>query len=288
MQAILPAIISYFGWGVGDIFGTIVTRKIGAYSTTFWAFVFRFMLVSLYVPFAVDLLKNINLQIIIINILLGFIFIGAALSFNEALRIGNASLVGTISASFVGVVVILSIIFLGEKLTISQLISILVIFSGLILSSLSFGELKKRKIIGNRANLLALLTMLGWGIYFTFIKIPVEHIGWFWPNYITLSLFPFLYLFGKAKKFTLKNVSVNRIYIFLLVAVILVQLADFSFNFGISKGLTSVVAPIAGSYPTLFALLAFIIFKDKITRQQILGITITLVGIVLLVFYSST
>lgn len=288
MQAILFAVISFFGWGVGDIFGTVVTRKIGAYSTTFWAFVLRLILASLYVPFAFNLLKNISLQIFIINIVLGFIFIGAVLSFNEALKVGNASLVGTISASFVGVVVILSIIFLGEKLTSSQSICILIIFLGLILSTLNLGELNKGKIMKDKGILLALLTMFGWGIYFTFIKIPVKNIGWFWPNYITLSLFPFLYLFGKAKKLMLKNISINRIYIFLLVAVILVQVADFSFNIGISKGLTSIVAPIAGSYPTLFVLLAFIVFKDKITRQQIFGIVITLVGIVLLSSFSST
>ena len=31
--------------------------------------------------------------------------------------------------------------------------------------------------------------MVAWGIYFTFVKIPIQQIGWFWPNYISFSLF---------------------------------------------------------------------------------------------------
>ena len=68
----------------------------------------------------------------------------------------------------------------------------------------------------------------------------------------------------------------------MVVSTTLVRIAEFSYNAGIGKGLVSIVAPIAGANPILFIILAFIFFKDKITRQQILGIITTLIGIVLL------
>jgi len=51
--------------------------------------------------------------------------------------------------------------------------------------------------------------------------------------------------------------------------------------------MVSVVAPIAGANPTLFVLLAFFVFKDRLTKQQILGIVLTLLGIVWLSFLSA-
>jgi uncharacterized membrane protein len=51
-------------------------------------------------------------------------------------------------------------------------------------------------------------------------------------------------------------------------------------------GAAAIVAPIAGAYPTLFVFLSRFVFKDRLTKQQGFGIVVTLVGIVLLAFFS--
>lgn len=38
MEAIIFALVSYIGWGVGDIFNVFVARKLGAYSTSFFVY----------------------------------------------------------------------------------------------------------------------------------------------------------------------------------------------------------------------------------------------------------
>lgn len=68
---------------------------------------------------------------------------------------------------------------------------------------------------------------------------------------------------------------------------LLLGIGALSFNFAIDQGQVTIVAPIAGSYPALFALLAFLVFREQITRQQIAGIVITLFGIVLLSIFSA-
>src|SRR3990167_3279677 len=184
MQAILFALISYIGWGTGDVFGTIATRKIGPYSTTFWYLVLQLIIFGAFSFFFLDQLKNLTLQILILNIALGVIGTVGLITFYEALRIANASLVGTISSSFAALTVVLSIIFLNERLTSQQALSIIVIFSGIIIWSLDFKEIKNKKLLSNKGVLLALFTMVAWGIYWAFIKVPVREIGWFWPSII--------------------------------------------------------------------------------------------------------
>lgn len=286
MPAILFALISYLGWGIGDIFGTVATRKLGAYSTTFWSYIFRVSIFALYIPFALPLLSNLNLSLLSLNIGLGLLLLVGFVAFNEALRIENAPLVGTITASFTAVVVILSIIFLGDSISAQQLTAILIIFLGLFLSTIKFKDFKNINALLSPGVLFAFIAMFSWGIYFTFIKIPVQQIGWFWPNYISFLLFPLVFLITKIRKIRINKPNYKNAFLPLLLVVLLTGTAEFSFNFAIGEGLSSIVAPIAGSYPTLFVILAFLIFKDPITRQQILGIIITLIGIVALSFFS--
>lgn len=118
------------------------------------------------------------------------------------------------------------------------------------------------------------------------LKIPVAKIGWFWPNYITFLLFPLIFFYIKLKKIPIQRPTINGALIPLIASTALVRVAEYSYNFGISKGLVTVVAPIAGANPTLFIILAFLFLKDKITKQQIAGIVITLIGIVLLSIFS--
>lgn len=286
MLAIIFALVAYFAWSSGDIFGTIATRKLGAYSTTFWTLLLGLIIFSFYIPFSLNEIQGLTIGIFFLSIILGLILATSFLTFNEALRIAHPSLVGTIAASFSALVVVLSIIFLKETITNYQVLSILVIFAGVIISSLDFKELQKRKFTFNKGVLLAIATMIGWGIYFTFIKIPVRQIGWFWPEYISFALFPLIYLVMRIRKIELKKPTYAKALLPLIMAAVILRIGDFSFNFAISKGLTAIVAPIAGSYPTLFVVLAFLVFKDPIKKQQIFGIILTVTGIVLLSFLS--
>lgn len=283
---LLFALISYFGWGSGDIFGTIAARKLGAYSASLYSYILRIGIFGLYIPFALADLSNLTRDTFLLNIGLGVLLLIGFVAFNEALRIANPSLVLSIAASFAALVVVLSVIFLKETLNSPQMVAILVIFAGILLSTLDFKGLRSGSFKLNRGVFLAFVAMVTWGIYFTFIKIPVQQIGWFWPNYISFTLFPLIFLYTKVRKIKLVPPTDKRGMLAVLAAVLLTGAAEFSFNFAISKGLTSVVAPIAGSNPTLFVILAFFVFKDPISRQQIAGIFSTLIGIVLLSFFS--
>lgn len=90
----------------------------------------------------------------------------------------------------------------------------------------------------------------------------------------------------RARGIKLEKVTKNKAFLILVIATVLVRLAEFAYSLGISYGQVAIVAPIAGANPTLFVLLSFLIFKDPITRQQIAGIITTLIGIVLLSVFS--
>jgi len=283
MNWLFFAVLSFIGYGVGDIFGTIATRKLGGFSTTLWTLITGSLLFSLYIPFAWNELNYLTLTLFTQTLGLGILFIIALVAFYQALKIDSSSIVGTIASAFAAVSVILSLIFLKEHISSYQTISILIIFFGVIMSSLELDRLKKGKLTLSKGIVLALIAMFLWGIYFTFIKIPVSKLGWFWPTYITYLSFPLVLFFLKLKKIRIRQPSKLDLKP-IISSVILTGGAEFSYNYAISDGSVALVAPIAGSYPALFVLLSFIIFRDPVTRQQMLGILSTLLGIILLAF----
>ena len=207
MQAVIFALISYFTWGTGILVEAIVARRIQPYSLALWAFVLSSFTLSFYAPFVINELEGLTFGLLLLIIIIGIIglFIGTIVYY-EALRISNRALVGTIASSFPAVAVVISVIFLHEKVSSQQVIAIIIIFSGLILSSLNIRELAKKKIFSDKGVLLAFITMLCWGTWIALLKIPVREIGWFWPNYITFLLFPILFLWAKVSNAVIKNI----------------------------------------------------------------------------------
>jgi len=285
IEPLLFAVISYFGWGVGDIFGTVAARKLGGLSTTVWSMTARLVIFSLYLPFAISSFQAMTWGLFFIILVIAVIGLVGFVAFNEGLKVGNPALVGAIAAAFPFVAVILSLIFLGERLTLQQGLSIIVIFVGLLLASLDLKLLRSQKTLHKGVG-LGLLAMACWGIWFTFIKIPVQQIGWFLPNYIIYASFPLVLLFMRFRKIKLVPLNYGKAALPLIVAALLLGIAEFSYNLGITNANASVIAPIAGSYPTLFVILAFLIFKDPITKQQIVGIVTTITGVVLLASFT--
>lgn len=282
MPAIFFALISYLGWGVGSVFSTISARKLGGFSTIFWLSLVGLLLTTWYTPFVLDSLKNLTIPVLIISIIVGLLgWIGGITGY-EALRFTNPALIISIEGSYPVLAVILSLILFKESITPVQAISIMIIFVGLITMTWNFKQLLKGNSKIDKGIFLALVTLVCYGFYGALIKIPVHAIGWFWPVYFSLALLPLFYFYAKWRHIEIASMTSNRVLLPVLLTVVLFRTAEFSYNFAISKGLVAIVAPIAGASPTLFVVLAFLIFKDPITKQQILGIITTLVGIVLL------
>ena len=286
MLAIVYAFISFIGWGSGDVFIALGTRKIGAYSMAFWSSVLGLLLSSLYIPFALADITRITAETLILNIGLGVILAIAWYLFNRALEIANPTIVGPIAAAFTSLVVVFSIVFFKETINLWQILAIIFAFIGVLFTSLDFKLLKKGIKI-DRGIIYAILTMFLWGIYFTFIKIPIKEMGWYLPTVISSIVVTLFYLsMIKLKNIRIVNPGAKKALKPLLLGTVLVTTGTFSFNFALGIGLSSIVAPIAGSYPALFVLLSYFVFREKVTKQQGLGILMTLVGIITLALLS--
>jgi len=289
MPAIIFAILTLIGWGIGDIFGAIASRKIGGYSTTLWLLFSAVLMGSFYIPFAIPDLHQYTAPLLILNIVLGLLLIIGNTLINEAMSVSNASLVGVISsAAYSGPAVLLSAFLFKESLNFLQIFGLMIVFMGVIVCSVNFNELRTghiKDLIKDRGIILALISMMCWSIDAVFIKTLVLKVGWFWPIFISTSLFPLIFFYMRSKKIKVQSPFKKRAFISIILSALFLYGGELTFNLGLKYGAVSIVSSISGAYPALFAILAFIIFRDKITRQQFFGITATLSGILLLTFF---
>lgn len=279
-MAIFFALITLVGWGVADVFVTILSRRIGNFKAYFWTMVLSLILTTLYIPFAGPV--NDYAAFFVALVLGVFLTFGSLLYF-RSLEVGNAAICGTIGGLFALPVVLLAIIFFGEKLGLIETIGIIFALTGMVLTVL---KLRKKfslhDMFSEKGVDLAYIAMICWGIYYTFIRIPVKEIGWFWSLYPSNFLIFFLIILRKIDKGSIKALRGSNTFLLILINALLITVSEFAYNAGINIGYSSVVAPIAGCYPVLFVVLARIIFKEKLANQQKLGIVLSLMGIILL------
>lgn len=280
MEGIILGLITFIGWGTGDIFGTLTSRKIGSVSATAWASILGLCVLTLYVPFAFNDLRGYTLPLLLFNVFIAIFSIIGNLAFNESLRVGVPSLVSTISSTFPAITILSAIAFFHESPSLLHIFFIIVIFIGVVIASLDPRDFLKGKRKIEKGVLLALLAMISWGIYSSLLRVVYPYVGWFWPIYITLAMFPLTLVYLKIRKEKLVNIFAKKAFFVLLIYTLLTRIGDLSLNRSVGRGLASTTGPFAASAPVLFAIIAYFLFKEKPNFRQKIGIVVTLVGIV--------
>ena len=287
-EALLLAVIPLIGWGLGDVFGVFSSRKIGSYLTTFYQFLFGILLSFFVLPYVWNDISNITASLLAINILIGTMYVLANFFVNEGFKQSSAPVVGIIIQSFPAIVLLLSALIFKDALSVRQIIWVILVFLGVFLCSVDIKKLIKSKIKFDLGIKYALIATTIFSIYFTFFRIFSNQYGWFLPNFISFLTLPLALILAKKiikEKSKIKPLNNKIIIGALVLSSVLIRSGDIALNLGISKGFASIVSPIAGSAPLVFVIASALVFKDKISKQQIVGLIVSLSGILGLSFF---
>jgi len=283
MNPLYFALITYLTWGLGDVFNAVAARSLGAERALLRVMIVSALLFLPLVPSHAAELTKLTPLLALALIGLGSLQVVGNIALNKSLRLINAPLALTIFSSYSALIVILSVLFFREPITLSQIIYTVIIFTGIFLCT--YVPTHERQAPMHRKGvLLAILGLVSIGTFFTLVKPVIAVIGWFWPIYsVTLWIPVLVWLHRKEQK---QDVAVPAGFALTAVffTALFLRLGDFSFNVALDSGLTAIVAPIAGAYPTLSVILAYFVFREKLTVTQIAGIILALIGIIALGF----
>lgn len=283
MPYLIAAILSNITYAFTDIFNGASAKRNGPLQVAFWVAVCGTLvfLLPLFIWFGADLhrLNALNFSEVIG---LGVLLNAGYLCFIAGMQKNGITLTGVIGGSFPAMTTVVAVVFLGEHVGVWQALAIAVVLGGIVCSSMQGSARTFAASVKSLGFLFALGAFVLWGTYFALIKVVIAQIGWFLPQYLELAtgiiLFAAIGLASKKKR----TFAIPTAPFFVLAAAVLQTMAGFFFNYAMSKGPASIIAPIAGSSPAVFTILAYFIFHEQLNKKQWVGICMTLLGVVAL------
>jgi drug/metabolite transporter (DMT)-like permease len=268
---IVFAFVALISWGVGDFFIQQTTRVVGSWKALFFIGIVGF--VGLF-PFVKNDLSSLNGSSILLLSLLGVVIVFAALFDFEALRQGKITIVEPIIGLELPLTVGLSILFANESLSLLQLLLIVVVFIGIVLAITSHHtHLHYHKRIFEKGVILAGIGAIGMAL----VTI--------WFTHSLLAVVCGIYLFVKGEFGKLMS-DFKKYPKQIIGQSIFDNLAWVSFAKATTYIPIAIATTISESYIALSVMLGLFVNKEKLKRHQIIGVTLAIVGVVTLSYFS--
>jgi uncharacterized membrane protein len=279
--SLLSGLGGMFGWGTSDFFANSASEKIGHFRTLFWSQIAGMILMGIFMV-VFNPAPLYSFDSLILLVISSVLYTFGYLYFYKAFEIGNVSVVSaTINLNNV-IAILLAYFFLGQRLSSTQTPAVVLIILGIVLVSVNLRDFARGSVSLLKGVKEAVIASFAFGIFWNLSQLLSEKIGWlpttFYIKVITIVLLIMMSRFNqKDSNFEKKHLNILPVVI---LVGILEALAIASVNFGLSVGDLILITPISSALSVVTISLAVIFLKEKITKIQVLGMVLALVGIV--------
>ena len=269
-------------WAVGAV---LVKRGFTAVAPLWNNIINNILALVMWIP-AVLILSRFRIRIPPLRILL--VILAASILFQMfyySLSRGQVSLTGTVIAIYPMITIILSHLFLGERLFPLQYVAVAFILAGGV--AVAFPNRSQALYTGGLSWLawgLAGAVCLGTGDFLS--KLSINRIGShshiFFLSLMALGLSGFNYLIDKPNRPAPRIFA--RSFLPTFLGILLHLAGALCFMLAFDYGPISLISPVSSVYPALLAVLAVKFLKDRVSPIQGIGIGIITAGLVAIGF----
>jgi drug/metabolite transporter (DMT)-like permease len=270
-------------WGLADFGAALKCRRLGVLPVLLWV-----EGVGVVAVLAIIIATGEPLpdgRTLLMSAIAGAAGLTALGVFYKALAVGTMSIVAPISATGVTLPVVVGLV-TGDTLHTVVAAGLAVTFAGVLLASREeVVELSQGGSHGGRggpnrtAILLALVSAVGFGLYFVFADVAADgSILWLLVAGRMTAL-PFVALLAWRRGDALAPAPVERLHLAALGAVDVS--ATGLYGLAATRGELSVVSVVGALYPVVTVLLARGVLGERISRLQAAGVTAALLGVVM-------
>jgi drug/metabolite transporter (DMT)-like permease len=283
---ILFAFIALVSWGFGDFFIQKTTRVVGSWDALF--FIGIVGLIGLF-PFVKNDLASLSSANILLLGLLGVVVVFATLFDFEALRQGKIAIVEPIIGLELPITVGLSLTLANESLSFLQLFLVGIVFIGIILAiTAHHTHLHYHKRIFERGVILAGIGAIGMALTNFLVGVSSQGISpliTIWFAHSLLAVVCGIYILYKGEFGNL--ISDFKNYPKPIIGQsILDNVAWVSFAKATTYIPIAIATTISESYIALAVLLGLFVNREKLRTHQIVGVTLAIIGVIMLSYFS--
>jgi transporter family protein len=285
LLSILLGIGGMFGWGIYDFLGGVFAKQIGSFKSFFWSQLAGLISVFLLAfVFAINL--NLPVLVIILLPIASILYSAGYLFFFKGFEIGNVSIVAATMNLWAVFTMLFAFIFMGQRLSTTQTLGVLMIIAGVTLASLNWSDIRNRKFQLSAGVKEAVLGAFFFGVFWNVSEIVSEKIGWLLTTLLVkFGIILFLLMFSVFVKREIGLTKTTTKTKTMIVIMGMIEAGAVALvNYGLTIGDAILITPIASALSIVTILLAIIFLKDKITKLQGFGIITAIVGIIITAF----
>jgi len=202
----------------------------------------------------------------------------------EAAERGPISIVGSVTAAYPIMVIVVAITFLGENPGRLQLGGVLLVTSAIITLSFLHGRQERAGVkLGRKYIAICLVTVGFWGLWAILTKLALEDMD----PLLFLGLYGVVIIPATLTYYGYRGLRIRAVIpkwsVPLMIAIMsseVVNIAFFAEINAIDQGPASIVFPLVASSPFIVILLAFLFLKERLSRVEWLLAVLVVIGIV--------
>ena len=275
-------VLSATSIGIADLITIGLARKIGLISTGLWEKLLAVLIVTPYF-----LLNGSGFEIVFkywdILILLAFINLLSYLFLIRSLQIGPVSVIAPLTTLFSVVSLALAYLFLDERLTFSQVTVISVALIGAVITVFKPGKINLGSSNLGIGIVLGFFATLIIGAQFFVQGAISKEVGWFLGVYFPMmfSIFGFVPIAFYKREIPWQKINIKIIGLLLMTSSMKIG-AFFLFSRGAELGSIGIVSVAHTTYPVIPIFAGVLLFKERLSYSQVLGIVLLLSSLAVL------
>ncbi len=276
-MSIIYPLASLFSLGCNSAVSKKSIHEAGRYR----AVVYFYILLTIMLLAAATLLDmEWSIQQGVVPLLVVQIAIGAVavLARYKALEKGQASIIGPLAKTHVVLVLLIGLFVFGEELGTSQLLGMGVVLAAS--AVMSVAELGKGRLEAGFPYIL--ITVIGWGIYFSMIKLVVLALGAFKATVVLesgITLTVLLYYFARGRDLSLPHKEGAQL---IAASSVLVFIGSMAYNFSVAELGIVLTAAILSGTPIVNAVVSRALLKEKLTKEKHAAILLLVAGLIVI------
>ena len=281
-DSVIMGLLAALGFGLAEFASALLARRTSHFRLMFGVNLASVIAASAYAPFDGRILQA-STGHWLTAVGLGILYTATYFLYYAALQRGPVTLVSPIMSVYKGVVIILAVLVLAERMSPGQSAGAAAALLGVFLASINLADLKGGRLVVGRGVIFGLMAMVAFGVFYYSIAALSRDLGWFLPVFMIRMFTALLAAPIAISRPPSPDRPLTPRLALAIFAIGAVEIAAmFAFARGAQVGVVAIVAAVSSTYTLVPVIGAIIILRERLRPIQVIGIVAVVAGVTLL------
>lgn len=281
-DSVIMGLLAALGFGLAEFASAMLARKTSHFKLIFGVNLASVLAATAYAPFDGQIVHASPAQWLT-AISLGILYTGSYSLYYSALQRGPVAIVSPIMSVYKGVVIILAVLVLAERMSPGQSAGAGAALLGAFLASINLSDLKDGRLVVGRGVIFGLFAMLAFGVFYYSIAALSRDLGWFLPVFM-IRMFTAIFAAPIAIRQppTPDRPLTPKLALAVFAIGVIEIAAMFAFARGAQVGIVAIVAAVSSTYTLVPIAGAIVLLRERLRPIQVVGVISVVAGVTLL------